>query len=337
MFALKAASRLPATSSQLSLTRSTLVRHLATEPSADSVSVHEVQGRERQRSIRKVSEEGGAHSQLINLAVKHTAARANPLGGSTTKESRLEQARRQLQRKKAEQAQASGAPSPSPSAQRAGNNPRPFSPRRPQGSSTEESRQPARVNPATDALALLRGTAERRPFNPRFPNSPAVGARAPRTSPRRNGPNSSNSKPGNNNNNKNRNARRPNSKQGGAASGGFSAADTQPLVPPAGVSYPSINLAQLLKADLATKALQVRQVVGAAGLADSDNQQERELARKVLSGDYSQWTAVESTQGKGKTNKEGSAVEHARTLLTRNPSVGLEGREVILDKLKQVL
>ena len=338
MFALKAASRFTATSSQLSNLSRSISRSLSTESTPASQDSHEAQGRQRERSIRKVSEEGGAHSQLIALAVKNTEkgqAKPNKAGGAQTKEARLEQAKRQMERRKNENKStdslSSSPRTPRPSSgssqgqSRLGSN---LSNRRPQ---QQQPSQPQRT--ATDPISLLRGNAERRPFNPRFPSYSTPGDRPPRSqsssprSPRSSPSSKSGSKPKGGN-------RRQNSS---SPTSNFSAEDTKPLEPPSGIAYPSVNLAQLLRADLAAKALQVKQAVG-QGLLDEDaeTQEAREHARKVMSGDYSQWSK-ESSEGKEGKGKGKKAVEHARTLLARNASVGLEGREAFMSKLKEVL
>ncbi|GAA5836752.1 hypothetical protein JCM5353_006888 [Sporobolomyces roseus] len=338
MFALKAATRFPTTSSQLSNLSRSISRPLSTDSTPTPPNIHETQSRERERSIRKVSEEGGAHSQLIALAVKNTEkgqTKSAKVGGPQTKEARLEQAKRQMERRKSE-TKSNDSPSSSPRTPRPssgspqgqprlGSN---LSNRRPQ----QQQQQPQRS--ATDPISLLRGNIERRPFNPRFPSSSPSGDRPPRSqssSPRspRSGPSSkSGSKPKGGGN------RRQTSS---SPTSNFSAEDTKPLEPPSGIAYPSVNLAQLLRADLAAKALQVKQAVG-QGLLDEDaeTQEAREHARKVMSGDYSQWSK-ESSEGKDTKGKGKKAVEHARTLLARNASVGLEGREAFMSKLKEVL
>jgi hypothetical protein len=328
MFALKVAPRLTTASSQLP--KSSILRYLSTEASQPDTAgdVHQTQGKERQRSIRKVSEEGGAHSQLVALAVKNTAARQAGSGsGGVSKEQRLAQAKRQLERRKAEQSVA-GPKSPSSSSNQAPRNNNRNQPR----SATGGGGSPA----ISDSLALLRGNAQQRPFNPRFPSSNEN--RGPRP-PRRNSPPSSSSASSSSPKSKSKQPRRQSKSSSSSSSGSiFSAEDTKPLVPPPQVAYPSINLAQLLRADLAAKTLQVKQSVDSATKnseldENSEDPKVREQTRKVLNGDYSQWT--QQAGGSGKKDKE--ALEHARNLLARNPSVGLKGREVFINKLKEAL
>ncbi|GAA6063200.1 hypothetical protein JCM10212_000502 [Sporobolomyces blumeae] len=375
MFALKAANRFASTSSQLCAARSALARHLSTEPSstAEAHDVHVVQGKERERSIRKVSEEGGATAQLVALAVKNTQA--------STKEARIEQAKRQMNRKRSEQgriesAERANAPAPASAP----------SPRRPSTGPREHSSPDRRSERGLDALSLLRGSADRRPFTPRGspgssrlnPRVPAGSARGPGTGgggggprpPRRaGGPNLNKKGPGGGGGGANR--RSGSTKK--AAGSIFSPEDVKPLVPPEGVSYPRVNLAQLVRADLAAKAVQVKHAVGQGGVVgldaaeDSDDAHRRREARKVLTGDYSNWVQGGSTstssstgpaaqgqgggdkkvkkggnhknkqQQQGASDKASEAVEHATSILARNPSVGLEGRKVFLDKLKESL
>ncbi|GAA5950253.1 hypothetical protein JCM3765_004256 [Sporobolomyces pararoseus] len=337
MFALKAMPRLTNASSQLS-TRSTILRYLSTEPAPQDgpVNVHEAQSKERSRSIRKVSEEGGAHSQLIALAVKNTAARAaggqgqGQGQGSVSKEQRLAQAKRQLERRKTQQQQQGQSNSSS-------------APSSPRNDNRERSRQPRTGggdSPSSDALALLRGNAQQRLFNPRFNSSPLNNSRSPSSGgprpPRRNSPGSSASASSPKSKGPRNKSPRQSKPSSSSSSSVFSVEDTKPLVPPPQVSYPSINLAQLLRADLAAKTLQVKRSVDNTQL-DGENSEDpkvREQTRKVLNGDYSQWTQV----GGDKQKKGGDgALEHAKDLLSRNPSVGLKGREVFINKLKEVL
>lgn len=330
MFALKAVTRLASTSSQLSLSRSTALRHLATEPTRDAPDSHELQSKERQRSIRKVSEEGGAHSQLVALAVKNTAARANNARAGqapASKEDRLAQAKRQFERRKAQSA-SEGRETLVSSAGRPRSQPARGGDARPRGGAAGAS---------ADAVSLLRGNARERPFNPRFPN--ASGDRGPRP-PRRNGPPSSGG-PNAANAKKSPRGAKPARKAaaGAGAKSVFSAEDLKPLVPPAEVAYPSINLAQLLRADLAAKALQVKRSVDTATVEShlDENSQDpkvREQARKILNGDYSHW----SSSRDGKDGTRGTdAVEHATDLLARNPTIGLKGRQAFINKLKEHL
>ena len=346
MFALKAAGRLTNASSQLS-TRSTILRYLSTEPSAQDgpVNPHEAQSKERSRSIRKVSEEGGAHSQLIALAVKNTAARAagGQGQGAVSRDQRLAQAKRQLERRKNQQQQGQSNSSS------------------PRNNNRERSRQPrsggkggggeSSASSPDAALALLRGNAQQRLFNPRFNSSPLNNnSRFPSSGgprpPRRNSPGGSSSASPSSPKSKGPRNKSPRQYKSSSSSSSsvFSAEDTKPLVPPPQVSYPSINLAQLLRADLAAKTLQVRRSVDTTtgqsnGGEDSEDPKVREQTRKVLNGDYSQWSQVGGRGGGDKKKGGGGdgALEHAKDLLSRNPSVGLKGREVFINKLKEVL
>ncbi|GAA5914965.1 uncharacterized protein JCM6883_001779 [Sporobolomyces salmoneus] len=325
MISFKAVTRLASTSSPI---RSIPLRYLSTEPTSEAVDSHIAQSKERQRSIRKVSEEGGAHSQLVALAVKNTANRAAQGSGSVSKEQRLAQAKRQLERKKAEhQGGNSGASSTSSSG------PRSFTNR---NQSRSQAGGGGGGQQSAEAMALLRGNAQQRPFNPRFPA--ASNDRSPRP-PRRNSPSSSSSSASSKPSSKGpKGPRRQQKSSSSSSSSIFSAEDTKPLVPPPQVPYPSINLAQLLRADLAAKTLQVKRSVDSTTKnseldENSQDPKVREQTRKVLNGDYSQW--AEGQNGKKEGEKE--ALGHAKNLLARNPTIGLEGREVLINKLKEVL
>ncbi|GAA5884467.1 hypothetical protein JCM16303_005095 [Sporobolomyces ruberrimus] len=320
MFALKAVTRLVPTSSQVAISRTSVARYLSTDAPSENVDIHTQQGKERARSIRKVSEEGGAHSASIALAVKNTAARADR--PPVSKEQRKEQAKRQFARKKPDQTKAGSSPTQS------------SRPRTNDSNEPQQSQKPAGGLSTSDSLSLLRGNAKQRPFNPRFPPSSSLSGDRSSRPPRFNSPSSSSSSsPKSKQQQKGSNGPKLKRRERSASSPSsiFSAEDTKPLAPPPQVSYPSINLAQLLRADLAAKALQVKHSVSKAELnEDSEDPKVREQARKVLSGDYSQWS-------RGEKGEKGEAVQHASTLLSRNASVGLEGREVFINKLKEVL
>lgn len=335
MFSLKAATRVLASSTpsaQVSLPRSALARYLSSHTSAPPAAPqnsHVTQASARPRSLRQVGEEGGLTAQLVAQAVKNTLAQPpEKPQPPMSKEQRLEQARRQFARRtpqqggggseKAEGAAAAPAREGGELRQSARRDDR-----RPYRGDVEatrsglgaslSSRRPER---GADAIALLRGSTARRGPSPSSSSSGSPrGDRPPRSGPRP--------------------PRRPDfkrAKRSSPASQRFSEADMKPLVPPSSVAYPSANLAQLLRADLAAKALQVKAAIGSGVDVNAESQQERERARKVLSGDYSRWIAA----GKALAGNEG-AVEHARRLLAANPSIGLEARETLLNKVREAL
>ncbi|GAA5873516.1 hypothetical protein JCM1840_005951 [Sporobolomyces johnsonii] len=333
MFTVKAATRVLASSTpsaQVSLPRSALARYLSSDapaPPAAPQNSHEAQASARPRSLRQVNEEVGSTAQLVALAVKNTlAGKPLPQRPAMSRDQRLEQARRQFARRtpqgegEGEGQKAEGAPAREGGQLRQPARRDDRRPNRGEGEATGSglgaslsSRRPER---GVDAIALLRGSNARR--GP--PRSPSSG------SPRGDRPSPSGPRP----------PRRPDfNKRGKRPSAAFqqpSEADMKPLVPPASVVYPSANLAQLLRADLAAKTLQFKAAIGSGVDVNAESQKEREGARKILSGDYSRWIAT----GKALTGNAG-AVEHARRLLAANPSMGLEARETILNKVREAL
>lgn len=99
--------------------------------------------------------------------------------------------------------------------------------------------------------------------------------------------------------------------------------------------YPSLDLAALISADLASRTLSLKKN------DDHEDQAVRLQARAERKGDYSRWVpASEGEEGgdkKKKATKQEKVVQHASGLLSANPSVGLEGRELVLSKLQEAL
>ncbi|GAA5898423.1 hypothetical protein JCM8208_006979 [Rhodotorula glutinis] len=126
-----------------------------------------------------------------------------------------------------------------------------------------------------------------------------------------------------------------------AAGPQWSAEATRPLTPPSTVRYPSANLAQLLRADLASKAVQLKCSLGGDKVVneDADSREERDQAKKLLGGDYSLWldAGKEVGEGKGQAGKTEGVVEHARGILRTNASVPLGERQVLLNKIREAV
>lgn len=105
------------------------------------------------------------------------------------------------------------------------------------------------------------------------------------------------------------------------------------LTPPSKVHYPSADLASLIQADLASHAAALRADIGHSGQEAEGEQAVRLKARKELRGDYSRWTA----EGKETKGKGGEVVQRAAEVLAGNPSVSLEGRDFLLEKVQGLL
>ncbi|GAA5967402.1 hypothetical protein JCM11641_000538 [Rhodosporidiobolus odoratus] len=349
MSLLRAASRAVVPSCPTS-TSSILIRPLSTQqseqpPQPEAQSTHITQRTARPRTLKQVSEQGGATAKLVALAVSNTAQR-EPARNALAGQHRPFPPRQQQQRGGDESASASssaGGPLDFSSS-------RPPSPRRPRqsaavdstllegapvatGESTPSTRGPRRPfnrqpttglgaalasrrsNVSEEARSLLDRAAPSFRNRPGAPNSGlggGAGARKPRgparpKQPRRDRPSA-------------------------ASSSNFSQADMSPLDVPSTVHLGRVNLSQLLRANAVEKAAQVKEAVGAVADVNAEKQEDRERARLVLGGDYSIWT-----QAGKKVAAGGKALEHARGILTLNPSVGMAGREALLSKVKEAL
>ncbi|GAA5821349.1 hypothetical protein JCM11251_004582 [Rhodosporidiobolus azoricus] len=344
MSLLRAASRALAPSSCLSQTSlpALVSRSYSTEPSQPAQNPHTAQRAARTRSLRQVSEQGGAMGKLIDLAVRNTAQAGEQAGAM--RQRREGQQQGQAQNRQRGEGNNGGAPRPPRS-------PRQRTPAAVDGALLEGSseapvrqqqqqqqqRRPRRSTDSTprtnlgsslssrrstpsssEASALREGgfRSSTRPFPPRnrdgaSPSSPAGGPRKPRAPLRP----------------KQARPARP------SLSASFSAEDTKPLDLPSSVRTPSANLARLLKDELARKTLQVKAAVGEKVVnEDAETAEAREAARKILGGDYSVWAEA------GKEAANGSkGAEHARGILKLNPSVDIVGREALLSKVKEAL
>ncbi|GAA6051996.1 hypothetical protein JCM3770_003003 [Rhodotorula araucariae] len=275
-------------------------------------SSHFVQSRPRVRSLRQVGEEGGSTAQLVALAVKKTqdnGAAARNQGAQRNSQPRMQRSpeehrawleSRLAQRKAAAQG---GAPAPQDGAGGAPlRAPRPDGERRrfasPRADGSATARRPRGDRTSSSSPAGPPGADGR----PRAPFRPQQQRRAPRPS---------------------------------ALAQQWPPEATRPLTPPSTVQYPSANLAQLLRADLASKAVQLKCALGGAEVVneDAETREERDQAKKVLGGDYSLWVEGGEASQKGKE----SVVEHARGVLKANPSVPLTQRQVLLQKIREAV
>ncbi|GAA5884697.1 hypothetical protein JCM6882_005357 [Rhodosporidiobolus microsporus] len=346
MSLLRAASRALAPSSSSSLTQTSLPallsRAYSTEPAAPTEDVHRAQRAARPRSLRQVSEQSGATGKLIALAVNNTVqgSEQQQQQGARAPRQRF-QGQRQGQNRapqQQQQQQEGGAPRPprtprqrsSPStvdtalldgeaASGDASAPRPAGQRRPQRRSNDGPRtnlgsalSSRRSTSSPEASALREAGGA---FRPRGAAAGPGGDRKPRNPLRPKQP---------------RPARKP-------RASAFAPEDVKPLEVPSTVRTPSANLARLLRADLARKTLQVKAAVGEKAVnEDAETAEEREAARKILGGDYSIWTEAGKDVSKGAKGKE-QQLEHARGILKLNPSVGIVGRETLLNKVKEAL
>ncbi|GAA5925513.1 hypothetical protein JCM3775_001430 [Rhodotorula graminis] len=335
---LRPGSRLVSSSAQIPLALATRLYSVdaptssAPRPPRNS---HEAQSRPRTRTLRQVGEESGATAQLVALAVKKTqaqggSARRSGGGGAgaaageqqqrgqrpprqmqRTPEEHREWLKQRLDERRAASAEGGFAPRSSSSAE--GGERRRFggpraegggAPRRPRG---DGGRPPF----GGSASASGTGPAGRDGGKPRaaFQQRPQM-RRAPRPT---------------------------------AAGPQWPAEATRPLTPPSTVRYPSANLAQLLRADLASKAVQLKCSLGGDKVVneDADSREERDQAKKLLGGDYSLWLdagkAAGEGDGKGKAGKKEGVVEHARGILRTNASVPLGERQVLLNKIREAV
>ncbi|GAA6031678.1 hypothetical protein JCM8097_001929 [Rhodosporidiobolus ruineniae] len=356
MYPVRAASRLLAPSSssaQLSLPR-LLTRALSTEPTPEPAqkprNPHVEQRAARTRSLRQVSEAGGATAKLVALAVGNTAQAAEgQQQGQQRHQRRLRPQQQQQgeavegegavaprrtfrQRQQTAEVDASllegdGAAAPTPSQQVK----RPH-PRRPQGGSNLGSSLSARRSSLSPEARALRESGA-----PRFSRGPAGGPGRPGA---RAGPGGASGPAGARKPRPPMRPKLPRRAPGAGASSIFSAQDTAPLPsPPSVVAVPRANLQQLLRAELAAKQKAVKAAAVGSGLSVDENaakQADRDAARKVLGGDYSRWVEAGKEVAKGAQGKE-QALEQARGVLALNPSVGIAGREALLSKVKEAL
>ncbi|TNY19144.1 hypothetical protein DMC30DRAFT_16655 [Rhodotorula diobovata] len=332
MLALRPAARLVSSSSAAQIPLALSSRLYSSEPAntpapTPTRNAHEAQSRPRARTLRQVGEDSGSTAQLVALAVKKTQAQGGDtrnrpaagagaypgMGGAAlqraqrpprqmqrTPEEHREWLKQRLQERKAG-AFATGAGSAAPRAERDGSDRRRFN------------------GPRGD------GSAPRRPRGDRPPFGSASGP----------GGSSSSSQP--------RAAFQPRPQMRRAPRASHSAGPqwpaeaTRPLTPPSTVRYPSANLAQLLRADLASKAVQLKCVLGGDKVVneDADSREERDQAKKVLGGDYSMW--LEAGKGQGQAKGKEGVVEHARGILRTNPSVPLTDRQVLLNKIREAV
>ncbi|GAA5836167.1 hypothetical protein JCM9279_002215 [Rhodotorula babjevae] len=340
---LRPGSRLVASSAQIPLALSTRL-YSADAPASPAPrpprNSHEAQSRPRTRTLRQVGEESGSTAQLVALAVKKTQAqggdtrhsgfRQQGAGGQAaaaggqqrgqrpprqmqrTPEEHREWLKQRLDERRAASSEGGAAPrfSSSPSEggerRRFGGQRAEGGPRRPRG---DGGRPPF----GGSSSASGSGAAGRDGAKPRgaFPQRPHQMRRAPRPT---------------------------------AAGPQWSAEATRPLTPPSTVRYPSANLAQLLRADLASKAVQLKCSLGGTKVVneDADSREERDQAKKLLGGDYSLWLdagKAEAGEGKakGKAGKQEGVVEHARGILRTNASVPLGERQVLLNKIREAV
>ena len=331
-----ASSRL-ASSAQIPLALSTRLysADAPTQPaSRPPRNSHEAQSRPRTRTLRQVGEESGSTAQLVALAVKKTQAQGGDTrhqgsrqgaSGAAAGQQRGDRPPRQLQRTPEEHrewlkqrlderraaASTEGGAAPRSEGgerrryggQRAEGGASGGAPRRPRG---DGGRPPF----GGSASASGSGAAGRDKPRGAFPQRPQQMRRAPRPT---------------------------------AAGPQWSAEATRPLTPPSTVRYPSANLAQLLRADLASKAVQLKCSLGGAKVVneDADSREERDQAKKLLGGDYSLWLEAGKEAGegkaKGKAGKQEGVVEHARGILRTNASVPLGDRQVLLNKIREAV
>lgn len=341
MSLLRAASRSLAPSpSSLSAPR-LISRAYSTEQSSPTdqapSDTHRTQRAPRTRSLRQVSEGGGAQAKLIALAVSNTAK-----SGAAALVNGGHEPRPHLQRQRSEN----------------GGRPRQTGPRPPRqprtapvdgellegtpsagvprfevgggGGEGQQLRRPRRSpSESQDSVLGAALSSRRSSLSPeaaalrRSPRSSFDSASSPRDNngaPRK--PRDPSSRP--------KGPRRDAKSSGPKPSSVFSADEAKALNIPTSVRTPSANLANLLRADLAARTLQVKAAVGAElSNENAEKQEDREQARKVLGGDYSIWSEAGGVKG--------DALEHARSILRGNPSVGLSGREALLSKVKEVL
>ncbi|GAA5855455.1 hypothetical protein JCM8547_007838 [Rhodosporidiobolus lusitaniae] len=352
MFSLRVASRVLAPSSsslQLSVPRA-LARAYSSEQTSGAPqlaeqsegSTHRTQRAPRTRSLRQTTESAGAMAKLVELAVKNTAAS----GAEAKANGERPASRREGQFR----LQEDGTP-------------RPPRPQRPQG------QRPPRRQPA-EGEAAAQQSSEGTALQPRRPSRPQQQRRPPRNlseaptsvlgaalssrrgplSPeaqalRRPGPRSpsSASGPGGSRNPSSSGPRKPAQQKRdrkpayNAGASIFSKEQSEALKNPSAVLTPTANLAKLLRADLVARTLEVKHAVGQKLVDENaEKQEDREQARKVLGGDYSVWTEAGKGVVEGSKGKK-EALEHARGILTLNPSVGIVGREVLLNKVKEAL
>ncbi|BGP38658.1 hypothetical protein JCM10450v2_002608 [Rhodotorula kratochvilovae] len=320
MLSLRPALRLLTASSSAEIPLARGARFLATGAGSDAAEPqqhrsHVVQSRPRPRTLRQVGEEGGSTAQLVALAVKNTQVKGEEHGTNRA---------HAMQRQGQGQGQEQGQPR--------------------QRRSPEEHRAWLESRLAQRKAAAAGGPAQEggAPREPRMYGGerrrftgPPRGDGAPRrprgdrsSSP--SGPPGADGKPRTPFRPQQRRAPRP------SASGlQWPAEATRPLTPPSTVHYPGANLAQLLRADLASKAVQLKCALGGTEVVneDAETREEREQAKKVLGGDYSLWVEAGEGQGKG---KEG-VVEHARGVLKSNASVPLSQRQVLLQKIREAV
>ncbi|GAA6002147.1 hypothetical protein JCM10207_003097 [Rhodosporidiobolus poonsookiae] len=335
-----AARALFASPSQLSLPRS-LARALSTEATPapaqqQKENPHQAQRQARTRSLRRVTEEGGATAKLVQLAVNNSANAElanNALGGQAQRRTPRFGARPQQPREEGD-APASFPRRPHPRQPRSdgqqqsreggeGSEARPFLAyrRRQQGgangpsSSLGSSLSSRRADFSPEARALRTGGGAASRFAPRGAGGP--GARPPARGPPR------------------PRVQRPR-QSGASADSAWSKADTDPLDVPSDVRVPKANLVQLLRAHHASKQREVKAAVGAGVDVNAEKQEDRERARQVLGGDYSAWAEAGKEIAKAEKGK-GKALEHARGILTLNPSVSIAGRAALLNKVKEAL
>ncbi|BGP14628.1 hypothetical protein JCM10213_002204 [Rhodosporidiobolus nylandii] len=332
MYSLRAASRALAPTSQTSLPR-VLARALSTEPNEQqaqqSTNTHLSQRAARPRSLKQVTEEGGATAKLVAIAVQNTAKTEPAVqalgqrGGRPYKprqqagegeqgRSSAPRPRRQRETAAVDAALLEGVEGEAP-VQRAKETRGPRRERPQQGSSGLGAALSSRRSNVSDAARELLDRASLSYRPPRPAGGPRGAPRKPRGPAR---------------------PKQPRAPRPSLAANTFSAEDTKPLTLPTSVRVPTANIAQLLRADLAAKALQVKAAVGQGVDENAAKQGDRERARRVLGGDYSLWTEAGSQVAKG---AKGHALEHARGVLALNPSVGISGREALLNKVKEAL
>ncbi|GJN87446.1 hypothetical protein Rhopal_000395-T1 [Rhodotorula paludigena] len=324
MLALRPTVRLVASSSSAQFPIARALSHSAlasaigeSAPRTPAAGSHEAQARPRQRTLRQVGEESGSTAQLVALAVKNT--RSNVDKEEQNRYERTSEHRANLQRRLEERkaAAARGQVEGSSGPREGGERRRPTAPRGDgaqsrlfqrrapsEGAGSRPRRFDRRSPSSPSSSASASGSSSSAPFGgrPRNPSAPRQPRRAPR-----------------------------------AASRGqeWAAEHVKPLVPPSSVRYPSANLAQLLRADLASKAVQLKSELGPSlANEDAESREDREKAKRVLGGDYSLWLE-EAGQAKAK-GKDG-VVAHAHGILKANPSVHLSKRQVLLDKIREAV
>ena len=110
----------------------------------------------------------------------------------------------------------------------------------------------------------------------------------------------------------------------------FGGADVKPLPLPTKAPAPaSVNLAQLIAADLKSRAAALKTAVPVQA-AESATQAERLAHRKERAGDYSRWHSA------GAEGAAANLVGNAEQLLAANPSIGLAGRQEFLATVKKL-